>query len=67
MVTWGCAFFSNDLNWTAAQNWIKENALQAPASHVYWDGDFKEGLVKSSSVVTDLKDVHLCPAENIVS
>ena len=67
MVTWGCFFSSNHLNWTIAQNWIKKNAIQAPASHVYWNGDFREGLLDPASVVTDLKDTLLCPTENIVS
>lgn len=67
MVTWGCYFYSNHLNWSVAQNWIKEKALRAPASHVYWNGDFKEGLLEPSSVVTDLKETHLCPTKNTVS
>ena len=34
---------------------------------MYWNGDFREGLLDPASVVTDLKDTLLCPTENIVS
>ncbi|XP_031553353.1 uncharacterized protein LOC116290463 [Actinia tenebrosa] len=63
IVAWGCYYSAKELNSTAGRQWIQNNAMKGPATHVTNSGSFNEGLKHDAPIVSDIHESELCPSE----
>ncbi|KYN01831.1 hypothetical protein ALC62_07303 [Cyphomyrmex costatus] len=60
LLSWGCRLTMSYVNSTVVRRFIQKRALQG-SEKIADDGQFKDGLLSHSSVVTDEVDSVLCP------
>ena len=63
MVAWASFYADWKVNETASENWIKNNAMKAPASHVILNGGYNFNLLHPAKMVSDPLDSQLCPGK----
>lgn len=60
LLSWGCRLPMSYVNPTVVKQFIWQKALRGPEK-ISRDGQFRDGLLKSSDIVTDSSDSVLCP------
>ena len=65
MVAWASFYADWKVNETASENWIKNNARKAPATHMILNGEYNFNLLKPAKMVSDVHDSQLCPKTDV--
>ena len=60
LVSWGCVYHMSWVDVHAAEEWIKEHALQSPEGHVVQDGLYNHGEQVTYGVVIPLCVLCVC-------
>jgi len=60
LLSWGCRLTMSYVNPTVVTHFIRKKALRGPERNAD-DGQFEDGLLSRSSIVTDPLDSVLCP------
>ncbi|XP_012059423.1 PREDICTED: uncharacterized protein LOC105622616 [Atta cephalotes] len=60
LLSWGCRLTMSYVNPTIVERFIQKRALQGPEK-IIDDGQFQDGLMSRSNIVTDEADTVLCP------
>lgn len=60
LLSWGCRLAMSYVNPTVVSRFIQKRALRGPEKNSF-DGQFEDGLLSRSNIVTDKVDSMLCP------
>ncbi|XP_011170662.1 uncharacterized protein LOC105203549 [Solenopsis invicta] len=60
LLSWGCKLTMSHVNPTVVSHFIRKRALRGPEK-IPTDGQFEDGLLNRSNIVTDENDSTLCP------
>ena len=67
MVAWSCFYSTSEVDILKGKDWIRQNAMKGPATHVLENGRYNDGLITPAKTVSDKHDTHLCPDKIKVS
>ncbi|KAM0733234.1 Tumor protein p53-inducible protein 13 [Formica fusca] len=61
LLSWGCRLTMSYVDPTLVNHFIRKKALRAPEWRIAEDGQFEDGLLSQSNIVSDITDSVLCP------